>query len=94
MQRANFLITYDISDEKRLAKIAKAMEREAFRVQRSVYLYPDATIKEITPLLEKVTKLMHEQKDDLRVYKIKKGSIALQSGIDFDDPYVFLENLG
>ncbi len=92
IQRANFLITYDISDEKRLAKIAKAIEREAFRIQRSIYLYPDATIKEITPLLEKVIALIHEQKDDLRVYKIKKGSIALQSGIKLDDPYVFLEN--
>ncbi len=91
MQRANFLITYDISNEKRLSKIAKAMEREAFRIQRSVYLYPDATIKEIIPLLEKVIALMHEQKDDLRVYKIKKGSIALQSAIDIDNPYVFLE---
>ena len=89
MQRANFLIAYDISDEKRLAKIARAMEREAFRIQRSVYLYPDATIKEIVPLLKKVVSLMQEQKDDLRVYKIKKGSIALQSGIDLDDPYVF-----
>jgi len=92
MQRANFIITYDISDKKRLSKIAKAMEKEAFRIQRSVYLYPDATIKEITPLLEKVTKLIHEQKDDLRVYKIKKGSIALQSGIDLDDPYIFLKD--
>ena len=90
MQRANFLITYDISDEKRLAKIARAMEREAFRIQRSIYLYPDATINEMVPLLKKVVSLMHEQKDDLRVYKIKKGSVALQSGIDLNNPYVFL----
>jgi CRISPR-associated protein Cas2 len=91
MQRANFIITYDISDEKRLAKIGKTTEKEAFRIQRSVYFYPDATIEELSVFLEKITKLIHEQKDDLRVYKIKKGGIALQSGVDLDDPYVFLE---
>jgi len=89
-KRASFIITYDISDEKRLAKIAKTTEKEAFRVQRSIYLYPDATIQELSALLKKIVDLMHEKRDDVRVYKLLKGNIFLGSAIDLDNPDIFL----
>ncbi len=88
-----FLIAYDICDKKRLAKIAKITEREAFRVQRSIYLYPNATIKEILSLMEKIVNLIHQDEDDVRVYKLSKGTISLGNAVDLDDPYIFLEQL-
>jgi CRISPR-associated protein Cas2 len=91
MKRANFIIAYDISNVKRLAKIAKTIEKEAFRIQRSIFFYPDASIEELSRLIEKIVNILHKNKDDLRVYKIKKGSIALQSAIDLDNPDIFLE---
>ncbi len=88
--RADYIITYDISDEKRLVKIAKMIEKQAFRVQRSVYIYPDATVKELSCLVQNVVSLIHKDRDDLRVYKISKGNISLGSAIDLDNPDIFL----
>ena len=89
-RRADYVITYDISDEKRLAKIAKMIEKQAFRVQRSVYIYPDATIKELSNLVQNVVNLIHKDRDDVRVYKLSRGNISLGSAIDLDNPDIFL----
>jgi len=88
--RADYIITYDISDEKRLAKIAKTIEKQAFRVQRSVYLYPDSTTKELSNLVQNVVHLIHQDRDDVRVYKLLKGNIPLGKAIDLDNPDIFL----
>ena len=89
-KRADYIITYDISDEKRLAKIAKVIEKQAFRVQKSVYIYPDSTIKELSSLLQYVVSLIHKDRDDVRVYKLSKGNISLGSAIDLDNSDIFL----
>lgn len=90
IRRADYILTYDISDEKRLAKIAKMIEKQAFRVQRSVYIYPDATIKELSNLVQNVVKLIHKDRDDVRVYKLSRGNISLGSAINLDNPDIFL----
>ncbi len=89
-KRADYIITYDISNEKRLVKIAKMVEKQAFRVQRSVYVYPDATTEELSSLLQAVVSLIHKDRDDVRVYKLAKGNIPLGSAIDLDKPDIFL----
>lgn len=92
MYKTNFIITYDISCEKRLRKIAKLLEKNALRIQKSVYLYKGATKENLYDLLQNVLELLNEKEDDLRVYKIKKGSINLQNAIDLDYPEIFKEN--
>jgi len=91
IKKANFIICYDISDEKRLAKIAKITEKEAFRIQRSIYLYPDATIDELSRLVKKIIDKIDRNKDDVRIYKISKGSIALGKAVDIDNFDIFLQ---
>lgn len=91
MYKTDFIISYDISCEKRLRKIAKILEKNTMRIQRSVYLCKDVTQNELFEILEKVIKLINNNEDDLRIYKIKKGSISLQSGIDLENPTVFKE---
>lgn len=69
MERAFYLLTYDIADPKRLAKVAKAMEAIGERVQDSVfeaYLSP----AELEKVVKKVERLMELQEDSLRVYAL------------------------
>jgi len=88
MRRYDFIITYDISDPKRLKKIAKLIEKDALRIQYSVYILYEATKEEVTALLEQVCKIYDEKYDDIRVYKIKQRGIHMGAAIDLDNPFI------
>lgn len=78
MERSFFVLAYDIADDRRRAKIAKAMEALGERVQGSVfeaYLTP----AELEKLLKKTGKVLNEKEDSLRVYTLCsacRGKIA------------------
>lgn len=64
-----YLLTYDITDDKRRLKIAKIMESVGDRVQHSVfeaYLTP----QELEKLLKRVTKVLAAKEDSLRIYQL------------------------
>lgn len=89
MRRFDFLICYDISDKKRVSKVGRLVEREALRIQRSIYLYDDVTKEELMSLMESVLKLIDDEADDLRVYKITNKGIHLGSAVDLENPLIF-----
>ncbi len=93
MHRREFLICYDISDSKRLSKIGKLVERRAFRIQRSVYLFENASKDDLSELISAVMKIFDDKRDDLRVYTIEKSGIHLGSAVDLDNPLLFLGGL-
>jgi len=66
-ERAFYVLAYDIADDRRRAKIAKAMEAVGERVQGSVF---EAYLSgaELEKLLRKMVKLMDGGQDGLRVY--------------------------
>jgi CRISPR-associated protein Cas2 len=69
MERNFYLLVYDIADNKRRLKIAKACESIAERVQFSVfeaYLTP----VELQKLVKQTNKIMKNEEDGLRVYII------------------------
>lgn len=68
-ERSFYLLTYDIADPKRLAKVAKAMEAVGERVQDSVF---EAYLNdvELEKLLAKGRKMMQEEEDSLRLYAL------------------------
>ena len=90
MKRYNFIISYDISNDKRLRKIAKLLEKKAIRIQYSVFYLPNATKEELHNILNKLLKLYNEKEDDIRVYNIKNSGINLASAINLDQPYNFI----
>ncbi len=87
--KSDFIIAYDISCEKRLRKVAKILEKESLRIQKSVYLCKEITKDELYRLVDKALKILDINSDDLRIYKIGKGSINLHSAMDIDYPDVF-----
>lgn len=90
MKGQDFIISYDISNEKRLAKVAKILEKFAFRIQYSVFFLPQATLKQKNELKALLLKVIKEDEDDLRIYKVDaKNSLALFSGIDLKNINIF-----
>ncbi len=66
-ERAFYVLAYDLSDDRRRAKIARLMESLGERVQGSVF---EAWLSEaeLNRLLTKAKKILHEKEDSLRVY--------------------------
>ncbi len=89
MSKQDFLICYDIADEKRVGKIGKLIEKNALRIQRSVYFYEQVSKEELTALLEKVLTLLDAEADDLRVYTIRDKGIHLGEAVDLENPLIF-----
>ena len=83
MTKHDFVICYDIADVKRLRKVAKCLEQNAFRIQKSLFFYPQATQADIFALVNEIDELIDQEEDDVRIYHVDvKNSIALESGID------------
>ncbi len=90
MRKKDFLICYDISDEKRLRKIAKIIEQEAMRIQRSVYFYEQVNKKELDVLIKTILEVLDEKLDDLRIYTIKNKGISLGKAIDLNNSLILI----
>ena len=90
MKRYNFIISYDIANDKRLRKIAKVLEKKAIRLQFSIFYLPNATKKELQIILDELLNIYNEKEDDIRVYNIKNSGIKLASAINLEQPYNFL----
>jgi CRISPR-associated protein Cas2 len=90
MRKKDFLLCYDISDKKRLSKIAKIIEADAMRIQRSVYFYEKVSKKELKQMIERVLEVLDEKADDFRVYTIKNKGICLGDAVDLDNPLILL----
>jgi len=66
---ANYLVCYDIRDEKRLIKVFKTIKKRGLHIQYSVF-YCRLTWRELVELKEKLKDIIDERKDDVRVYPI------------------------
>ncbi|MEA3227612.1 MAG: CRISPR-associated endonuclease Cas2 [Campylobacterota bacterium] len=87
MKKFNFLICYDISDSKRLSKVAKILEKESIRIQKSIFYYMNGTKEEIQNIVKKLESLINSEEDDVRIYKINiSGSINLKSAVNLKQP--------
>ena len=64
-----YLISYDIPDDKRRLKIARALEAHGERVQYSVFecLLKD---KDFRALRKQLQSIVHEQEDSVRIYRL------------------------
>jgi len=90
MQNFDFLVCYDISDEKRLRKIAKLLEKISIRIQKSVFLYKNASKKNLKNLLVDLNNLI-DQEDDVRIYQIDiYKSMHFNNGISLIEPNILI----
>jgi len=89
MKKFDFLVCYDIANAKRLAKVARVLQKVAIRIQKSQFFYMDAKEEDINILIEQLEQIIHEKEDDVRIYKVDVNhSLHLESGIDLKQPNI------
>ncbi len=70
-----FVFCYDISDEKKLQKIAKKMEKYGVRVQYSIFEV-DTTFSNAKKILKELEKIMDKETDRIYVYPIEEDDFS------------------
>jgi len=68
-QSAQWLVTYDISNPKRLARVFKYLKKEGVPIQYSVFAV-SASTSEMGAIMAGVAKLIHTKQDDVRAYRM------------------------
>ena len=90
MKTKNYLLCYDISDAKRLAKLAKMVEKEAYRIQNSIFLLLEPTQAELHHIIVEVAKIIDKEKDDVRIYTIKNSGYLVGIATNLDEPFILI----
>ena len=85
----DYIVSYDISNYKRLAKLARNLEKHAMRIQKSVFLLSSVSNHELLGIINMITEIIDLDADDVRIYTIVDPGIALAKAINLDDPYIF-----
>jgi CRISPR-associated protein Cas2 len=81
MARRHYLITYDISDDKRRTKVFNALMGAGDHVQYSVFLC-DLNDAELADLRGRVRPLLHHEQDQLLVVDLGTAKQPLVRGIE------------
>ncbi|GIX03625.1 MAG: hypothetical protein KatS3mg113_0631 [Planctomycetaceae bacterium] len=68
-----YLIAYDISDPKRLRKVARTLEKQAIRIQYSVFSY-QGTRQQLQDILQQLLEIMNEREDVVQAWELPPGS--------------------
>lgn len=74
-----YLIGYDIADEKRLRKIHKQMVKYATPIQYSIFLFEGAR-QGLNECLADVLAVFNKKEDDLRIYPLPSNGKQWQLG--------------
>ncbi len=68
-QSASWLVTYDIADPRRLARVFKTLKKNGVPVQYSVFSV-EANTPQIKVLMAQLATLIHPAQDDVRAYRL------------------------
>jgi len=88
LRKNDYILCYDISDQKRLVKLARFLEKEAIRIQYSIFFLPDRTKEEIYQIADKIVDIIDPKSDDVRIYKVEESSVVLGDAYDLDDIFI------
>lgn len=77
--KTNYIICYDIKDEKRLNKVYKLMSGLGIHLQYSVF-YNRLGWQELLELKEKLRNLIDEEEDDIRIYPLPSKPYVMVMG--------------
>ena len=81
MPRRHYLVSYDVSDDKRRARLAKLLEGEGDRVQYSVF-FCDCNPAERARLRTRVTEIIHHLEDQVLVLDLGPAEHPLDHGLE------------
>ena len=85
----DYIVSYDISNYKRLAKLARNLEKHAMRIQNSVFLLSSVSNHELLGIIDMINVIIDLEADDVRIYTIVDPGISLAQAVNLADPYIF-----
>lgn len=85
----DYIISYDIRDKKRLAKLGRNLEKEAMRIQKSVFLFSSVTGEQLFDIIEVINMIINTEEDDVRIYTVLDPGISLAQAVNLHEPYIF-----
>ncbi len=80
MKKHWYLLSYDISHEKRLKKFHYRLKKQALALQKSVFLV-EANRDELQQIIKLVEQYTHTLEDDVRLYPISHPKAIWSAGI-------------
>ncbi len=83
--KANYLVCYDIKDEKRLAKVYKTLSGLGIHLQYSVF-YCKFDWEQLMRIKEILKELINEKEDDVRIYPLPEKTKVLALGAGYIIP--------
>jgi len=89
LKKADFIISYDISNSKRLRKLAKELEKFAIRIQYSVFYVPSVSQEMLFDIIETINEIIDTNEDDVRIYTVSDPGFKLGQAVDLSDPTTF-----
>ena len=84
---SEFIVAYDISDKKRLRKVAKFLEKKGVRIEYSVF-FLKADKNEMVEIAMEISEIIDSETDDVRIYEIEDYGIALGRADLLDEIFI------
>lgn len=69
---ARWLVTYDIADPRRLARVFKYLKKQGVPMQYSVFLV-EASAMKMANLISQIAQLVNASADDVRAYRLPEN---------------------
>lgn len=76
---ARWLVTYDIADPRRLARVFKYLKKQGVPIQYSVFLVEASATKMMTVIAD-LARLIHPDADDIRSYRLPENTWSITLG--------------
>jgi CRISPR-associated protein Cas2 len=80
MNRKRFLVTYDVSDDKRRTQIFKTLYAYGDHAQYSVF-FCELSAREYVDLCGKLRRVLHEKEDQILILDLGPAANPLDSGL-------------
>ena len=81
----DYLVCYDITNIKRLQKLARALEKLMIRIQFSIFFIPEASQVKLFEIIGTINDIIDAQRDDVRIYTVVEKGYRLGRGVDIED---------
>ena len=84
---SEFIISYDIKNQKRLAKFSRKVEKIGVRIQYSVF-FIRLTKEEMAELALELSEIIDSNEDDVRIYEIEDYGISLGCATNLEKIFI------
>ena len=82
-----FIVAYDITDPKRLKKVAKILEKVGVRIEYSLF-FVKTTKEEMTETAINISNIIDHETDDIRIYTVEEYGIAIGKADPLDEIFI------